>query len=472
MTFTAAELAPIPLFAGLTDDELAAWAEVAQERWYEPGDLLWPPGAYVPLFLLLVEGRLDGIRPNAEGTPEVDHQHVAPTWLGAIPVLTENASPLTMRAAEPSRLGAVEPDEFRRLIFAQPSVFRTIMQTFRPVIAQISATEARREKLASLGTMAAGLAHELNNPAAAAKRSAAELADALDTVTGTLRAFVSSGVEREEAERLIGLHDAAIARSCELHDAPPDPLGASDREERLLELLEDRGVEEAWKLAEPLSVAGVDEAWLVAVAEHAGSATPAALRWVAASLTARALVDELRESADRMSSLVAAMKTYAYMDQGSLQEIDVHEGLEATLKILGHKLKQTEITIMREYGAALPRVCVYGSELNQVWTNLLDNAIGALGSTGTITLRTRPWNGDGVEVEIADDGPGVPRELQGQVFDPFFTTKAVGEGTGMGLDTVRRIVVGRHQGDVQLESAPGSTVFRVRLPHAPRRAAP
>ena len=170
------------------------------------------------------------------------------------------------------------------------------------------------------------------------------------------------------------------------------------------------------------------------------------------------------------SELVGAMKTYAYMDQGALVEVDVREGLEATLTILAHKLKATSITVIRDYGDELPRVCVYGSELNQVWTNLLDNAIGALGETGTITVSTRPWDGDGVEVVIADDGPGIPAELQRQVFDPFFTTKGVGEGTGMGLDVARRIVEDRHQGRMVLESEPGRTAFMVRLPRAPRRA--
>lgn len=463
---TAEELASIDLFDEVTDAERAAWAAVAEERWYEPGDEVIREGMR---FVLLLEGRLDGIREREDGTSEVEGQQVAPTWMGAISVLTEQPPPMWFRAVERTRIGTVGPEDFRRLVFEQRPVFLRIMRQFRPVISRVEGNEMRREKLASLGTMAAGLAHELNNPASAAKRSADQLAESLNAVTSALRTFVEAGVEREDAQKFVELQDRAVTSyaACTIEDK--NPLAVADREDRLLELLEDQGVREAWKYAEPLARAGVDEDWLEQLVAAAGAATEAAVRWVAASLTARSLADELRESTDRMSGLVSAMKTYAYMDQGDLVEVDVHEGLEATLTILAHKLKHTSIEVVRAYGDHLPTVCVYGSELNQVWTNLLDNAISALGESGTITITTRAWNSDGVEVVIEDDGPGIPEELQRQVFDPFFTTKAVGEGTGLGLDTARRIVVDRHQGTMDLESRPGRTAFTVHLPRAPRR---
>jgi len=187
------------------------------------------------------------------------------------------------------------------------------------------------------------------------------------------------------------------------------------------------------------------------------------VRWIAASLLARELAAELAESTERMSKLVAAVKTYAYMDRGALVEIDVREGLDTTLTILGHKLKHTTIEVERDFADDLPRFQAYGAELNQVWTNLLDNAIDALGDSGTITISARR-DGDCVEVDIADDGPGVPAEAREHIFDPFFTTKEAGKGTGLGLDTARRIVADRHHGSLALESEPGRTVFRVRLP--------
>ncbi len=197
--------------------------------------------------------------------------------------------------------------------------------------------------------------------------------------------------------------------------------------------------------------------------ELAGPATDAAVRWIAASLLARELAAELAESTERMSKLVGAVKMYAYMDRGGLVEVDVREGLDTTLTILGHKLKHTTIEVVRDIDEDLPRFQAYGAELNQVWTNLLDNAIDALGESGTITISAHR-DGDCVEVDIADDGPGVPPEAAERIFDPFFTTKEVGKGTGLGLDTARRIVVDRHHGSLTLRTEPGQTVFRVRLP--------
>ena len=221
---------------------------------------------------------------------------------------------------------------------------------------------------------------------------------------------------------------------------------------------------EAWQIAEPLAVAGVDDAWLREVARLAGPATEGALRWVAATLTSEGLVAELKDSTQRMSALVGAVKTYAYMDRGGLVEVDLHEGLESTLVILGHKLKHTTIKVVREYDRTLPKLTIRGSELNQVWTNLLDNAIDALGDSGTITIATRS-EGDCAIVEISDDGPGISPEHRGRVFESFFTTKDAGKGTGLGLDNVRRIVVDRHDGSVGLVSCDvGHTTFRVSLP--------
>jgi signal transduction histidine kinase len=240
-------------------------------------------------------------------------------------------------------------------------------------------------------------------------------------------------------------------------------LDAADAEDALLERLEELEIAEAWKLVEPLIAAGLDEDWVGRVEAIAGKATDGVLRWVAASLTAQGLATELQESTKRMSALVGAVKSYAYMDRGDLVEVDLHEGLETTITILGHKLKQTTIAVVRDYDRTLPHLTVRGSELNQVWTNLLDNAIDALGQTGTITITTRNDQGRAL-VEISDDGPGIPPEAQSRVFDAFFTTKDVGQGTGLGLATVYRIVVDRHGGALTFDSRPGRTTFRVSLP--------
>jgi signal transduction histidine kinase len=466
VTITAAELRAIDLFDGVEDAQVERWAAAAREEWLEPGDPVVLHGETGTPFRLLLEGSLDGYV-ERDGREERDHTHHAPTFLGAILALTGNAAFLTIRAAERSRVGTVDPQSFRRLLADSGPAFERVMRTFQPVYSRFEAAAMQREKLAALGQMSAGLAHELNNPAAAARRSAAALGDALEVLGGTIGEFVEAGVSREDAERLVHLQREAMARDGSA--TAPDALAVADAEDAMGELLEQHGVSEAWQLAEPLAAAGLDADWLDAVARHAGPALPAAVRWVAAALGARSLAEDLRDATDQMSRLVRAIKAYTYMDQADLQEVDVHEGLEATLTILHHKLKHTRIAIERHYDPALPRVCVYGSELNQVWTNLLDNAIDALGETGTITLTTAPWHETGVQVTIADDGPGVPGAAQHRIFEPFYTTKAVGSGTGLGLDTARRIVLERHDGDLQLDSAPGATTFTVRLPRAPRK---
>jgi signal transduction histidine kinase len=280
-------------------------------------------------------------------------------------------------------------------------------------------------------------------------------------LASTIGLFVESGIEREQAEKLVAMQREAIAQAASRNSL--EALDAADAEDALLDSLERLGLEEPWRLTEPLAAAGVDIAWLDRLAEIAGPATSAAVAWVAASLTARGLALEIAESTDRMGKLVKAIKAYAFMDRGELVETDIHEGLETTLVVLGHKLKHTTINVQRDYDRSLPKLTLRGSELNQVWTNLLANAIEALGDSGTIEIVT-VRDGICARVDIIDDGPGIPEAIRDRVFDPFFTTKEVGEGTGLGLDTARRIVTERLGGSIVLESAPGRTVFHVWLP--------
>jgi signal transduction histidine kinase len=459
-TVSLAELRTIDLLADLPDEQLARWAELARRHDTEEGEVIAEQGELSRGFQMLFEGRVRALHVEGDRTEPVG-DHVAPTWIGAIPTLTENPFPIRLQCQTRCRLAVIAPDDFADLVLSQRTIHRRILRRFGPVMTRLTALEQNRERLAALGTMAAGLAHELNNPAAAARRAAAEMADALDVLGSVIGRFVESGIERTEAERLVALQRDALRRAAER--GPLDALDAADAEEELLEQLEDLGVPDAWRLSEPLAAAGVDREWVEDVARLAGPAAGDAFGWITASLTARSLAAELADSTERMSRLVAAVKTYAYMDRGELVEVDLHEGLETTLAVLGHKLKHTAIEVVRRYDRDLPRATVRGPELNQVWTNLLDNAIQALGERGTITLTTAR-DGDCAVIEIADDGPGIPPEAADRVFDPFFTTKGVGEGTGLGLDTARRIVVDRHDGSLSVESEPGRTVFRVRLP--------
>ncbi len=457
---TLAELRKVDLFEELDDAQLGEWVSVARSYRVGPGEVIAEQGEESRGMQLLLEGDAQASIVEGAGSEPVG-RHRAPTWIGAIATLTGGSLGVRMRAESECRVALIEAAEFRRLAFEQPPIHRRVMQQVAPVMSRITSREQSRERLTSLGTMAAGLAHELNNPAAAARRAAQQLTEALEVLSSTIGRFVDAGLERGQAAELVALQRQALDRAASA--TALQALDAADAEEEVLERLEALGVHEPWRLAEPLAAGGVDQEWLDRVASLAGSATDAAVQWVAATLAAGRLAAELQESTERMSGLVGAVKSYAYMDRGELVEVDVHEGLETTLKVLGYKLKHTQIDVVREYDRALPKLTVRGSELNQVWTNLLDNAIDALGERGTITIATHA-DGECAVIEISDDGPGVPREAASRIFDPFFTTKDVGFGTGLGLATARRIVVDRHDGSLTLDSHPGRTTFRVRLP--------
>jgi signal transduction histidine kinase len=457
---TLEELRGIDLFDELDDAELERWIPVAQVRDYGAGEVLAEYGEEPQGMILLLSGLAQALIKVGDRMEPGGYQR-PPTWVGAIAVLMESQLGARMLGVEAGRLALIPAEDFRRLAREQPAIQRRVMQQIAPVMTRVTAIEQNRERLASLGTMAAGLAHELNNPAAAAQRASADLVQAVDVLNATMRRFVDAGISREDAERLLALH-AEIVEGAEERTAL-DTLDAADAEDEVLAQLEDLGVPEAWRFAEPLAAAGVDRDWLGRLSAVAGPATPAAVEWVAATLTARGLAGELQESTRRISGLVGAVKSYAYMDRGELVEVDIHEGLETTLVVLGHRLKHTSIEIVRDYDRDLPKLIVNGSELNQVWTNLLDNAIDALGESGTITLRTRS-DGDRARIDIANDGPEIPQELRERIFDAFFTTKDVGRGTGLGLATSRGIVVDRHGGAITVDSNPGETTFSVWLP--------
>jgi signal transduction histidine kinase len=459
-TATIGDLRPVDLFDELDDDALAEFAAATDVHDVAAGTIIAEQGVDVAGLQLLLDGDARSFMMDGDRADPMGHQH-APTWMGAIAALTGDPLPVRMQAESDCRIGLIQSDEFRRLALAHPTVHQRVMRQVAPVIGRLTGIEQNRDRLASLGEMSAGLAHELNNPAAAATRAAAQLQETMEVVTGAVGAFVESGVERDGAAVLVALQREALSNMGSR--TALDALDAADAEDSLLECLEDLGVADAWRYAESLAAAGVDQDWIERLIAAAGPGRDPALRWVSATLTAQSLAADLQESTRRMSALVGAIKSYTYMDRGDLVEVDIHEGIEMTLMVLGHKLKHTQIEIVRDYDRELPRMTVRGSELNQVWTNLLDNAIDALGERGTMTITTLR-DGGCIEVHVADDGPGIPTELHDRIFDAFVTTKEVGKGTGLGLATARRIVVDRHDGSLTVESEPGRTLFRVRLP--------
>ena len=457
---TVGDLRPVDLFDELDDRQLSEWAEAAEWRNVEPGTIVLEAETEPDGLLLLLEGTLQTWIRNGDRLEPVGHQ-IAPTWIGAVASLSETAIRARMAAVTPARLAVVPAPEFRRLALAHAAVHRRVMRQVGPLMTRITAMEQNRERLAALGTMAAGLAHELNNPASAAQRSADKLAEALGVIGSTLREFTEAGIETSDAARIGELREQALRQAVEFDG--PSGLEASDAEDQMREWLEEFGVSDAATTAEPLAAAQVDREWLDKVHALAGSATPAALRYVAAYLNAQGLVSELRESTERMSSLITAVKAYAYMDRGGVVTTDIHEGLDTTLKVLKHKLKHKQVEVERDYDRGLPTITVHGSALNQVWTNLIDNAIDAVGDRGKITLTTR-LDGECILVDVADTGPGIEPDAQGHVFEPFFTTKEVGRGTGLGLDAARRIVEEQHGGNLTFDTSDSGTTFHVWLP--------
>ncbi len=313
----------------------------------------------------------------------------------------------------------------------------------------------------ALGKLSAGLAHELNNPAAGASRAANDLIVALAELRAADLRLCRHDLSTEQEDAIRGFEDAALEHTATT--AHLNSLEQSDREDLVATWLEDHGLVDPWKLSANLVEAGIDAAGLQRISDVLEKdAFDDVLARVNAQLAAAKLASEIKAATTRISELVGAIKEYSYMDQASMQEVDVHKGLESTLLILKFKLKKKSIVLTREYAEELPRIKAYGSELNQVWTNLIVNSVDAMSEGGKLQVRTKKEPTD-ILVEIRDNGPGIPADLRSRIFEPFFTTKPVGEGTGLGLDTVARIVR-KHRGNIRFESKPGDTCFQVRLP--------
>lgn len=347
------------------------------------------------------------------------------------------------------------------LIDWSPSAARSVLKMFAQRIRSMQATLQQREKLASLGTLAAGIAHELNNPAAAVKRGAAQLRDDLGRVEELTVQLDGLDVPEAQREALKNLR-VQIDENAQ-HAQKLDAITRSDYESDIQDWLDAHNVAESWEIAPRLVALGFTREMLEKWdAVFDAAMLPLVIEWAAARGSGISLLNEISESAARISEIVKAIKEYSYLDQAPLQEIDIHDGLENTLTILRNKWKQG-ITIHRKYSRDLPKIEAYASELNQVWTNIIDNAIDAMKGQGELTLCTYP-EPDNLCVEICDNGPGISPEVQPRLFEAFFTTKPVGQGTGLGLHISYNIIVLKHHGRMLVESKPGYTCFKIALP--------
>jgi signal transduction histidine kinase len=454
----------VPLFKELPEGKLAWISDHGEEIRLEPGTRIATQGDPPDGLYVVLEGETEWKRKVGTQDDFVVKLGEGSVLAGLILVL-DAPYPTTGRAVTPVRLFKLDVPSFWEMIRICPEILRRILATSVERTELHGSISQQHAKLISLGTMAAGLAHELNNPAAAVDRSAKEARKAFREAS--FRAVRLGELEMSPAERafVAGLPDGVAERAGGVPAL--DSLERSDREDEVALWLEDHGLEEAWELSSTLVGTGLDVDWLEELAGRlSGEETLGdVLAWLVSQLIGDELLGEIQQASARISELVGAVKSYSHMDKASQKEADVHEGLENTLVMLGHKLKKGNVRVTRDYDENLPRVCAHGSELNQVWTNLIDNAIDAVQGDGNIKIRTAGEN-DRVLVEISDDGPGIPEEIRERIFEPFFTTKDVGKGTGLGLDISYRVVE-ELGGDIRVLSEPGDTRFQVRLPAKP-----
>ena len=454
----------VPVLAALGDDELVRLAALGRERRVAAGEFLFRQGDRATAFHVVLQGQMDTTR-DVAGEQVLMLSHGPGGYLGAMALLTDTPYRGSTFAVSDTVLFELDGEDLRRLAFAHASLLRGFLPTFEAVSGAVKGIERDREKLLAIGTLAAGLAHELNNPAAAAARGVATLREHERRRIAAIAALARAAVPAERLAALVAL--GAEAADGALPPERLDPLAESDREEALIASLEARGMDGAGAVAAGLTDACLGPEWVDRVAAAVGEEYLAeGLRFIGACAGVHVVLEEVGDATTRIASLVDAVRNYSYLDQGPRQTVDIHAGLESTLAMLGHKLRGRRVEIVRDFEPGLPPVEAAGSELNQVWTNLIDNAFDALGERGRLTLRTRT-RGTRVLVEVADDGPGVPADLQARIFDAFFTTKPVGKGTGLGLDIAQRIVV-RNHGELRVESEPGDTRFQVLLPPAGR----
>lgn len=455
----AGELRGISLFNGLSDEQLSQLIDVGMEVAVVPGVNLFEEGEPADYWWVLIEGSLHLVRHLGREDTVVGKMDVPGRWAGGFRAWDESSVYLaTGRGSEAGRVLKV-PAPALRALFAEWFPFGVhFIEGLYGTARRIESTVRQREALATLGTLAAGLAHEINNPAAAASRAVDSLDDASRILLSAVGRLTEAGMGPVQFGEL-----EALRAEMKPTAVVPDAIALADQEDLLAEWLSEHQVERDWLIAPTLAAAGADRSWCLRVKRLIpGPALEPALEWVTATLSMEKLLSEVRESTRRVSELVAAVRSYSQMDRGSRQNTDVAEGLESTLVMLGHKLRGG-VEIVRDYSDDLPAIDAYPGELNQVWTNLIDNAVDAMEGVGTLRIAT-VRDGDSVRVDIADSGQGLAPPVAKRAFEAFYTTKDVGKGTGLGLDIARRIVVERHGGTIDFESAPGRTVFHVRLP--------
>ena len=462
---TASDFRIADVFADQPEDDLEWLASVSEERSIEEGGRLIQPGDPAEDMVVLLEGAFQIFTVN-KGQRMLFSTIRAGDISGLLPFSRMTTYQGEGLATEPSRAALIPKAEFWEMMTRMPEVGQRLVARMTDRVRESSRQDQQREKMMALGKLSAGLAHELNNPAAAVRRAASDLRERMQMMPKLVTSLTGHGLTPDQVE---------AARGALMMCTAPTPgtvsaLDQSEREDELADWLEAHDVPHAYIVAEVLAEEGVTPKALTHMAEHVHEdALSDVILWIEKGMAAERLLGEIESAAARVSELVASIKSYSHMDQANdRQPVDLHAGIDSTLTMLGHSIKKKHVRIQRDYAEDLPEVCAFPGEINQVWTNLLDNAIDAVADGGTIRIATR-CEGEVVCVNLIDDGPGIPDEMQSRIFDPFFTTKEPGKGTGLGLDIVQRIVR-QHEGTIVVTSEPGRTEFEVCLPiDAPRQ---
>ncbi len=461
----ADDLRAVPLFDGFTDEQLADLAAAGDVELFGPGATLFDEGRPADDWWLLLDGKVDLVRRIGHDERVMATMEQRGQWAGGFRAWDEHGVYMgTARVVATSRLFRLSSTSLASLGEAWFPFAVHLLRGLIGTARRIEHNARQREALVSLGTLAAGLAHEINNPASAAVRSVAALRSSCGDLLDSLHRLAARSITADQFVELDELRRTLATASV------PTGVALGDREDELATWLTENGIEREWAITPALAGAGADLVWCgrALAALGSGQALQDGLEWVVSAVTTTTLIAEAQDATRRVSELVSAVKSYSQLDRATVQQVQVADGLESTLVMLNQKLRGG-ITVVREYGEAVPEIEAAPGELNQVWTNLIDNAADAMEGSGTLHVRTSA-DDHSVFVEIGDTGSGLSEEVLAHAFEPFFTTKEVGRGTGLGLDISRRIVVDNHGGDITFEPRPGETVVRVRLPRHDRTA--
>jgi signal transduction histidine kinase len=452
------ELLKLPAFIDLPNDQITWFISNSKELNVKSGDVVFRQDDTSDAMFVIIEGVLQARGELGGETVVFPLQSGSVT--GLLPFSRMKQYTVGLKVLSDAKILRFAAAQFPELVQKMPELTQRLVGLMSDRIRETTRREQQRDRLASLGKLSAGLAHELNNPASAAKRATSQLREVLTKIRDASHELGSRDLTAAQRAEIEKLETAFV----QMNEPPPEPLALSDLEEQIDSLLRSHGQSDLWQLAADLARKNVKPEALESLFAtlDAGTARAALVR-IAASVEVATLLNEIESGTSRISDLVRAIKEYTYMDQTPLQNVDIVKSLETTLTILNHKLKHG-VTVERDYQKIPLLVNSFGSELNQVWTNIIDNAIDAMHGEGKLKIRTYR-DDDCVVVAITDNGPGIPADVQAHIFEPFFTTKGVGQGTGLGLDTVQRIVK-KHRGNIEVNSRPGETRFEVWLPVA------